>query len=462
MIRAGLLFLIFAFAATVSHAAAPVRIADGDCAALHTALASAGNKNTILLARNGHYPVCDLSLASGTADIDGQGATLQFLTGTVAEGAALTLRNASITSPPQGMSIPGSRRCESFARGGFATEGTALCNNGSLSLEDVSIHDLLFAVACSNGYPVCTFDLLIDSKGDLTLRNLTVAKTSFHDDAFPQGTAWGTGILISNTGVLQIDNSTFAGLDLGASGSAIHSTSMTIANSIFSGTSANLCQLSGSTTSLGGNVATEASCGLDAGKGDRIVADLQFGAFGDHGGLVPTQALTYYSPARAAGVAQNCEAVDARGSTRATGGCDAGAYEYNGGASAITDNGINGSFYDASADGHYVWIERVHDTGDILVTWLTFDRNGHQAWVVGVGALNGNRLHVDMSQNIGGVLQPGGPPTGSTTRPWGSVDIDLSSCLLAQFAYHSTLPEFGSGQFPLNRLTAISDLGCSD
>jgi len=456
MIRVGLLFLVLAFSATIAHAA-PVRIADGDCAGLHAALASANSKSTILLARGGHYPVCDLSLNTGTVEIDGQGATFQFLSGTVAKGATLTIRNASITSPPDGLTPPGASFCDSalVGLGGPIQSNAALCNDGALTFEEVSIHDLALSQTCIPSMAfVCEVNLLIDSKGELLLRNVTVADSNLVAGHYTNA------LLVQSDGALEIYNVTLANVDI--YGPAISSASTTVANSIFSSNGRPLCNLTGPATSLGGNVATEASCGLDAGNGDHIVPNLQLGAFGDHGGLVPTQALTYFSPARTVGVAQNCEAVDARGYTRARGGCDAGAYEYNGGSNAVTGNGINGSFYDAAANGHYVWIERVHDTGDILVTWLTFDRNGRQAWVAGVGSLAGNRLHVDMAQNIGGVLQPGGPPTGSTTRPWGSVDIDLTSCLLAQFAYHSTLPEFGSGQFPLDRLTVVSDLGCSD
>jgi hypothetical protein len=327
-----------------------------------------------------------------------------------------------------------------------------------LNLEDISIHDLSMPEPCVGSSFACENDVLLSSEGTLVLRNVTVANSSF------VGGHYTNASLIANTGSLQIFHFTAASLAAAVpvifSGS---SSSTTIANSVFSTTStAAFCKLYGVVTSLGGNVATEASCGFAEGARDTVAADIKLGAFGDHGGLVPTQALTYYSPARAAGGAQNCEAVDARGYTRARSGCDAGAYEYNGGSSAITANGVNGTYYDAGADGHYVSIERVHDNGDILVTWLTFDRNGDQAWIAGVGSLDGRHLHVDMSQNIGGVLQPGGPPNGSTTRAWGSVDIDLTTCLAGQFAYHSNFPEFGSGQFPLSRLTAVSDLGCSD
>jgi len=67
------------------------------------------------------------------------------------------------------------------------------------------------------------------------------------------------------------------------------------------------------------------------------------------------------------------------------------------------------------------------------------------------------------SQNIGGILQP---VVLRVARPpfirGGTVDIDLTSCTLAQFSYASTLDGFGSGTFPLTRLAFVSDFGCAE
>ena len=112
---------------------------------------------------------------------------------------------------------------------------------------------------------------------------------------------------------------------------------------------------------------------------------------------------------------------------------------------------MNGVYYDPAANGHYVSIQRIHDNGDVLVIWNTFDHKGNPAWIYGVGQITDKHIHAAMSQNLGGVLQVGGPAVGSTVRSWGTVDIDLTSCLLAQFNYQSSLFEFGSGQFPLTR-----------
>ena len=144
----------------------------------------------------------------------------------------------------------------------------------------------------------------------------------------------------------------------------------------------------------------------------------------------------------------------------ARGACDAGA-ELGGGRGLLSQGGMSGLFFDASADGHYVTVQRL-DWGTALVVWNTFDKSGQPAWIYSIGSVDGNHVHAQAAQNLGGVLQPGGAPTGSHGMAWGSIDIDLTDCFNATFRYDSPLPNFGSGQFPLNRLAFLGDLDCSN
>lgn len=144
------------------------------------------------------------------------------------------------------------------------------------------------------------------------------------------------------------------------------------------------------------------------------------------------------------------------------GGCDAGAYELGGGAGFLEQGGMNGTWFNAATDGHYVSVQRI-TPALALVTWTTFDKNGAQRWIYGVGDVDGRHIHVaKAAQNVGGVLQPGGAPSGSHADVWGALDLDFDSCTAGQFAYDSALREFGSGKFALNRLSMLDDLGCSD
>ena len=413
--------LFFGF---VLHAGASsiVRIADGDCAALNSAVssASADGDTTIILARGGHYqsydangPCGGIFVHRGHVVVEGSGAELQpsclaYVVG-VDTGVHLTLRNLLIDAPSCGFTPPLSK---------------AISNSGELQLEAVTVV----------GQSVYN-----DVNATMTLRNATV------------------GSPITNDGSLNLFNSTviwnFAIANEGAG-------NLVTANSIVQTGTSSLCAVTGGRVqSLGGNVVSP-NCAWAVASDVKTSSVPDLGVQ-DHGGLVPTYALQSSSPARGAGVAAYCEATDARGLARLPGRCDAGAYEFDANSQNVTIGGMNGTFYDHLADGHYVTIQRLHDD-TVLVMWNTFDRNGNQAWIYGVGEANDRHIHVDMSQNTGGRLQLGGAAMGSGAHPWGTVDIDFANCVSATFSYQSSLAAFGSGQFPLDRLTSFSDIGCVD
>ena len=457
------LFLILAIAAYQPASAAVVRVANGDCAGLSTAVTTAAQgagTTTILLARNGNYSGCGINVSAGNVVIDGQGSQMQFFSACIigadqvpAPGAALLLRNLSIGALAASQANPPECRIETGALG-LPYFSYGIVNTGSLTLESVTLQTL---VTPSTDYYIA----FIASFGSVVLHNVSVVNAQLP--------------LIQNSGQLEIYNSTFVNdgqssfnrtlIEAAAFGGSQGVGQ--IANSLFAGFASPVCATYGSVgsaalKSLGGNVASEGSCGFSSATNDVITQSPGLGSFGNNGGLVPTPALAYGSAAHGVSVAQYCEALDARGYTRAANTCDAGAYEYGGGSGALTANGMNGVYYDPAANGHYVSIQRIHDNGDVLVIWNTFDQKGNPAWIYGVGQITDKHIHAAMSQNLGGVLQVGGPAIGSTVRAWGSVDIDLTSCLLAQFNYQSSLPEFGSGQFPLTRLAIVTDFGCSD
>ncbi|HET7063646.1 MAG TPA: choice-of-anchor Q domain-containing protein [Rudaea sp.] len=327
----------------------------------------------------------------------------------------------------------------------------AIKNAGNLTLDMASVSGVDYHDS-QRAFP------MIINGGSLTLRNVSVANNA------------GDVEMILNGGSVEISHSSFVsnssqrGLLSSDAGAAI-----TVANSLFADAGSAACVAAtaesprGQVISLGGNVTTENSCGFSA-PGDRVVAEAGVGSFGDNGGLVNTVLLAGNSPAVRNGVAANCEASDARGVVRnaqARGGCDSGAYEFGGGRGLLSQGGMSGFFYDAAADGHYVTVQRL-DWGSALVVWNTFDKNGQAAWIYSIGSVDGNHVHAQGAQNLGGVLQPGGAPTGSHGVVWGDIDITFSNCFGGTFSYNSPLASFGSGQFPLNRLAFLGDLDCSN
>ena len=422
--------------AQFAEAAGVVQVADGDCAALQAAAGAAPGQqpSLIRLARNGHY-ICDLR-TTGAVVIDGASSAIIIGGNNSAEwttSGVVTIRNAQLALSPIMVISEGTR---------FVAPWT---NLGDLILDSTSI-----LVSGGPGPPDWATGV-IGNSGFLTLQNVTV--TSATDLVMPVVDNYG--------GHVDVTNSTLAVRD-----TAFASGTVTVGNSILTHTSAvPLCTESDVfplvATSLGGNVLSDDSCGFNSAS-DRITNDASFTDLGTHGGVVNTLELSYYSPARDAGLAANCAATDARGVARGTAHCSAGAYEYGGGAGQLSASGASGLYFDPAHNGHYVTIQRL-DWGDALVIWNTFDETGAPAWLYGVGTVNGKTIHVpQVSQNLGGKLQPGGAVIGSQETIWGSFDFTVSDCLSASLTYHSMQPKYGSGTVSFTRLALVQGLDCSE
>lgn len=127
--------------------------------------------------------------------------------------------------------------------------------------------------------------------------------------------------------------------------------------------------------------------------------------------------------------------------------------------SGLADGGINGLYYNPEADGHYLYILETDFT--TLVVWTTFDADGKQAWVYGTGELeNGKSVIADTYINRNGGYSINGEIVESEVEHWGWLEVDMTSCLAGSVAFHSDLPEFGSGQFPIERLAFVKQMGC--
>ena len=164
---------------------------------------------------------------------------------------------------------------------------------------------------------------------------------------------WGGGLLAAGTSA--ITNSTFSG-NSGSDGGGVHAqnpatiTNTTISgntatnggglytngagnvqlvNTIIANSSGGECAGAGNFTSLGNNIASDATCNLIA-AGDLPNTNPALGPLANNGGPTMTHALLYGGPAIDAGTNGSCPATDQRGDARpqpATGVCDIGSFE---------------------------------------------------------------------------------------------------------------------------------------
>jgi hypothetical protein len=139
--------------------------------------------------------------------------------------------------------------------------------------------------------------------------------------------------------------------------------------------------------------------------------------------------------------------------------CDRGAFEYR--KTTLGEGGINGLYFNPEADGHYVQVLQTDFL--TLVIWNTFDRDGNPAWVYGTGQLvDGRSVIAETYVNRGVMVLPGAPVPDAETDYWGTLELEMENCQAGHVAFHSVDPEFGSGQFPIERLANVKQLGCVD
>jgi hypothetical protein len=124
----------------------------------------------------------------------------------------------------------------------------------------------------------------------------------------------------------------------------------------------------------------------------------------------------------------------------------------------------SGSWFDPARNGEG-FVVQVIGGGQAVVTWFTYPpagEEGGQAWMIGSGAIDGDRIVIgEMLRPNGTVFGPGFDPADVVREPWGSLEILFSDCSHATASWDGP-PAFGSGSMDLVRLSTIDDIDCGD
>ena len=131
-------------------------------------------------------------------------------------------------------------------------------------------------------------------------------------------------------------------------------------------------------------------------------------------------------------------------------------------ASALGRAGeLSGHWYDPEFNGQGLTFE-VLPNGDGLVFWFTYDNVGNQIWILGQGAMQGNRLEIDEALiTRGGRFDVPSSVQSAELQTWGSIVLEFEDCRSARFDY-SGPPDFGQGTRQLVRLSSIDGRACDD
>ena len=354
--------------------------------------------------------------------------------------------------------IVGITLCRNF--GCYQYAGRIVTNHqtGQLRVDGVSFID---SGAGGNLIDKFNFGALLRNLGDATLSNVQVY--------LPSGLQVAP---FANEGSLEIVNGSFysreAVLDRTLLGSM--SGTGTIANSIVVGFTPEWCEV---IQSLGHNLVDNSDCPL-SGENDLVgvEADLIFvpveANWNPQGREILTNALEPLATSVAvdSGAPEYCTAGSLLSSDRmaldgdgdGVSGCDRGAVERV--PATLDKGGINGLYFNPQADGHYVYIAET--TYTTMVMWTTFDNQGRQAWVFGIGGevSPSGRLITEAYINRNGAVRLDGTLKPANAAPWGRLEIRMQSCNRGRLIFDSDQPGFGSGEFPIQRLAIVDLLEC--
>jgi hypothetical protein len=122
----------------------------------------------------------------------------------------------------------------------------------------------------------------------------------------------------------------------------------------------------------------------------------------------------------------------------------------------------SGAWYVPARSGEGWLLEEL--PGDrVSIYWFTFDPQGNQAFVTGVGQRNGNTM------TFGELYRTRGTRFGDAfdaskveLLPWGTLTMRFENCARVTVDYNSPVAGFGAGALRAERLTALAGAPCID
>lgn len=121
--------------------------------------------------------------------------------------------------------------------------------------------------------------------------------------------------------------------------------------------------------------------------------------------------------------------------------------------------GQSGTWYDRSHSGEgfaLQWLDR----DQAMVTWFSYDSEGNQFWMLGVGHRENGQIVFPMLQATEGAqFGDAFDPEDVERFDWGSLTLDVD-CNGGVAEYSSELPAFGSGSQNVVRLTGLAAPDC--
>lgn len=127
------------------------------------------------------------------------------------------------------------------------------------------------------------------------------------------------------------------------------------------------------------------------------------------------------------------------------------------------DGYLSGNWYDPDQSGHGFQLEFTGQNDTLLAIWYVYaPSGGAQNWIFAQGTFDPSKNSVTIPAVLleHGAFPPLFNPADVTRTPWGTLTFAFSDCNHATVSWSSTLPGYGTGSLPLNRLSHIEGTVC--
>ncbi|TVQ38692.1 MAG: hypothetical protein EA370_05585 [Wenzhouxiangella sp.] len=127
-------------------------------------------------------------------------------------------------------------------------------------------------------------------------------------------------------------------------------------------------------------------------------------------------------------------------------------------------NGFSGGFFNPSRAGEGLQVHITDMEGEWVpvVYWPTYDTDGNQLWLFGMGRTEGDSILIDELQRFDGASFGNQFDSADVTGSrWGSARIDFDGCDDLTINYQSDLVEYGSGGLAMTRLYQLGQTTCN-
>ena len=124
----------------------------------------------------------------------------------------------------------------------------------------------------------------------------------------------------------------------------------------------------------------------------------------------------------------------------------------------IPGSSMGGAWINPNDEGEG-WFIEITSNNQAVVSWYSYDQDGQQIWLIGLGTIGENSIQIEeMLITDGGVFAVPSSASDVDVEVWGSLQIEFSTCNNATISYQS---EFISGSQNVIRLTTLESLRCA-